>query len=156
MKKLFYLLFALPLLAFMASCDDDDKDLPNVDITIDYSGAVEVDGVVTLAQGEVLTINAINVTSVNTKKKAILGNVTYYIDGEPVGTTGVAPYSAEVSTDGLDVGAHSLAFFAQVLEEGKAPGFAVFSFPFMLTAPGENPGEGSGTVTPEVRIQDHQ
>ncbi len=30
MKKFLYLLLVLPLLGVFTSCDDDDKDLPNV------------------------------------------------------------------------------------------------------------------------------
>ena len=36
MKKLFYLLFALPL--FLISCDDDNK-LPDIQMNVEISGA---------------------------------------------------------------------------------------------------------------------
>ena len=40
MKRFLYILLVLPLLDLAASCSDDDKDLPKVSISVDYSGAV--------------------------------------------------------------------------------------------------------------------
>ncbi|MCM1522069.1 MAG: hypothetical protein NC039_05385 [Muribaculaceae bacterium] len=157
MKKLFYLLFLLPLLGIMAACDDDDdKSLPKVNITIQYSGAVEQDGAITIAQGKVLTIEAINVTPIDGTKKAVLGNTTYMMDGIPFYTTGLAPYGAEISTENLAVGTHTLSFYSQVFQEDKTPGFAICEYPLVITAPADDPGDGGGTVTPDVRISDHQ
>ncbi|WP_302986877.1 hypothetical protein [uncultured Muribaculum sp.] len=49
MKKLFYLLFALPLL--LISCDDDNK-LPDIQMNVEISGATKSDGVLYIVQGE--------------------------------------------------------------------------------------------------------
>ncbi|MCM1163409.1 MAG: hypothetical protein NC339_04090 [Muribaculaceae bacterium] len=154
MKRLCYLFLILPLLAIMAACDDDDKDLPKVDISIQYSGAVDEGGVITLAQGKVLTIEAITVTPIDGSKKAVLGNTTYMMDGAPFYTTGVAPFGAEIDTSNLSVGVHTLSFYSQVFQEGKTPGFAIYSYPISITEPADDPGDGGGTVNPDVRISD--
>ncbi len=38
MKKFLSLFLALPMLAFVASCDDDDSKVPDVSVSIEYSG----------------------------------------------------------------------------------------------------------------------
>lgn len=152
MKRLYYLLLVLPLLAVMASCSDDDKDLPKVNISVQYSGASEQDGVITVAQGETLTIDAIDITPVSGTGKAVLGNTTYYLDGVPFYTIGVAPYSGEIDTTGIPEGEHSLSFMSQVFQVDREPGFALYGVTLMITPPTDNPDSGSGTVTPEVTV----
>lgn len=154
MKKIYYFLIALPLLALISACSDDDKDLPKVDITIQYSGAVDEGGVITLAQGKVLTIDAINVTPVEASKKAVLGNTTYMMDGVPFFSTGVAPFGAEIDTSNLAVGTHTLSFYSQVFQDGKTPAFAIYSYPVNITDPADDPGDGGGTVNPDVQISE--
>lgn len=62
MKKLFFYLLALPLMALaFTSCDDDDKDLPNVTLSIQYSGATEEDGTLFVEQGQTLKIGRAHV-----------------------------------------------------------------------------------------------
>ena len=47
-KSLYTLMRFFPMMWALTSCSNDD-DLPQVDITIDYSGATEVDGVAAMA-----------------------------------------------------------------------------------------------------------
>ena len=51
MKKLLYLLIALPLLAITA-CSHDDDDYPDVKIGFSYTGGTEVDGTLYAVQGD--------------------------------------------------------------------------------------------------------
>lgn len=150
MKKFLYFLLALPLLAFVASCSDDDKDLPQVSISVDYTGAVEEDGVLVVTQGQPFTIDAIKATSLN-GKKTTLGNTTYYLDGEPFYATGVAPFGCEIDTDLLPVGDHVLSFYTQVFQVDKEVGFSLYGLKIKVVPSEENPGGGNGTVTPDVR-----
>lgn len=156
MKRLYYLLLLLPLLGFMASCSDDDKDLPKVSISIDYTGGTDQDGTIVIAQGQTLTINAINVTPAEGTKKALLGNTTYAMDGVPFYTIGVAPYGCEIDTSDLTVGPHALSFYSQVFQEDKTPGFALYGININVTEPVSDPDDGSGTVTPDVTVSDTQ
>ena len=60
MKKLLFILMALPLLAAtMVSCSDDDKDVPEVNIGITYSGATDVDGTLYTVQGDTISIDSV-------------------------------------------------------------------------------------------------
>ena len=72
MKKFLYLLLVLPLLGVFTSCDDDDKDLPNVSLAIDYSGGTEENGVVSVVQGNTLEINALKAIPAEGTKEATL------------------------------------------------------------------------------------
>ena len=57
MKKILYaLLLALPFA--LSSCSNDDE-LPEVNISVDYSGATEVDGVYYVIEGEELMARAL-------------------------------------------------------------------------------------------------
>lgn len=156
MKKFFYLLL-LPLLAVMVTaCDDDDKDLPNVSLSIDYSGATEVDGVLTVEQGEVLSIDALNVIPAEGTKKATLGQTIYYLDGIPFYTTVVVPFETGIDTSELEIGRHVLGVRTTVYQVDKEIGFALAEFYFNVVAPtsDDTPDDGSGTLTPEVRVTD--
>ena len=155
MKKFYYLLLMLPLLAMLAACSDDDNDLPDVDISIRYSGAVEQDGKLLVAQGKTLTIEAINATPAPGTKEAILGNTVYYIDGVPFYTIGVAPFGCEIDTSNLSVGTHRLSFYSQVFQVDREVGFALYGLRIEVTGPDSDPGDGAGTVTPGVQIQEH-
>ncbi|MDE5650637.1 MAG: hypothetical protein K2I35_06490 [Duncaniella sp.] len=159
MKRFLYLLLALPLMGLMASCSDDEKDLPDVTFSMDYSGATLVDGVLTIPQGNDLVINALSVTPAEGTKKATLGRVTYFIDAFPIYETIVDPYSVTISTQNLEVGKHVLQIRAGIFQVDKEAAFGVFSYPLEITepvpddTPGDNPG---GTVTPDVTITESE
>ncbi|MDE6859292.1 MAG: hypothetical protein K2J65_02645 [Duncaniella sp.] len=159
MKRFLYLLLALPLMGLMASCSDDEKDLPDVTFSMDYSGATLVDGVLTIPQGNDLVINALTVTPAEGTKKATLGKVTYFIDAFPIYETIVEPYSVTISTQNLEVGKHVLQIRAGIFQVDKEAAFGVFSYPLEITeplpddTPGDNPG---GTVTPDVTITESE
>ena len=61
MKKLFYLLFLLPL-AFFASCSDDD-DLAQVDFSVTLSGVSQVDSKFYTVVGDTVSVDGVSVKS---------------------------------------------------------------------------------------------
>ena len=68
MKKLFTLLMALPLALLSlttTSCSDDDKELPDVDFTLQVENAQIVDNTIYVVQGDTLKVTAIDVTAVS-------------------------------------------------------------------------------------------
>ena len=75
MKRFLYLLLALPLLGFIATSCSDDDDLPDVTLSMDYSGATLTDGVFTVEQGDTLKINALKVIPAEGTKPATLGQI---------------------------------------------------------------------------------
>lgn len=132
MKKLFYLLAALPLL-FFASCHDDD-DLPDVNVSIDYSGAKTVEGVAYVVQGDTLSIDSVYVTPVNPNQRAIIGSVTYYLDQRLLGYAPVQPFSVGIPTGFLPVGNHMLRLEMSVFQEDRTPAAYYIGMPFAIVS----------------------
>lgn len=159
MKRLLYLILALPMMWLMASCDDDDKNLPNVTFSMDYSGATYADDMLNIPQGQDLVINALKVTPAEGTKKAVLGRTIYFIDAFPIYETVIEPFGVTIPTDNLKVGKHLLQIRSSIYQVGKSVAFGVFSYTLNVTEPlpgdthGDNPGDNpGGTVTPEVTI----
>lgn len=158
MKKFLYLLL-LPLMALaVTSCDNDDKDLPNIKLSIEYSGATEADGDLFVEQGQTFNVDALIVTPTEGTKKATLGQTIYYLDGVPFYSTVVDPFAVEINTTGLDLGEHTLGVRTTVYQVDKEIGFALATFKFMVTQPtsgdDNSSDEGSGILTPQVRVTD--
>lgn len=104
MKKLFYLLLALPL--FMVSCSDDD-DMPDVDVYASFEGGTQVDGSYYVVKGDTLKVTGMTLENHGTEE-ATLGGVRYFLDYMPIGTNIIAPYGISIVTDNLTVGNHLL------------------------------------------------
>lgn len=128
MKKLLYLLLALPLLA-MISCSDDDKDLPDVSIGFSYSGATDVDGTLYNVRGDTLSIDSVFCTPAEGTKPAAIANVTYVFDGLPLGYTPISPFAIDILTSDVAAGRHTLTLEMTVLQEGKSIGTAWMPLP---------------------------
>lgn len=144
MKRLIYLLFALPL--FLASCSNDDE-LPEVKFTVDYSGAVSVDNVLYVVQGDTLAIDEINVTPVDGTKPATIGAASYSWDYLFIGTSMTPPFGLELQTATLPVGNHILQFETTVFQEGKSIASAYFSYKVKIVESADDIPTGS-TVEP--------
>ncbi len=104
MKKLFYLMLALPL--FMVSCSDDD-DLPNVGITANFEGGTQVNGSYYVVRGDTLYVEGMTLENYGSDE-ATIGGVRYFLDYMPIGTSIVPPYGISIVTDNLPVGNHLL------------------------------------------------
>lgn len=158
MKKFLYLLLVLPLLGFFTACDDD-KDVPNVTLSMDYEGATEdADGALTVSQGTDLKIVSLKAIPAEGTKEATITGVIYFWDGLPVLRTPIAPFALTIPTADLEEGEHVLGIQANVLQVDKSAGFAITTVKVIITPaePGQDPDEGgSGTVTPDTRISDH-
>lgn len=151
MKKLYYLLLALPL-AFFASCDNDD-DLPEVDITVEMSGGMVSDGVIYMVQGDTLTVDGITVKSL-TDKPATTGATTYFWDYRPTATVIAAPYTMEFDTALTPVGNHLLQIQTGVYQVDKSAAFVTMSYKVTVVKSAEDIPSGAtpmpeGPQTPE-------
>ena len=142
MKKFFYLLLALPLFASLAACDDDGKNIPDVSISLEYSGATLNDGALYVVKGETLAIEGINVTPAPGTGKATLGQTTYLWDGVPFYTTDMSE------------GPHTLTINAQIFQIDKSTGWGVFQYKVVIVPDTDNQpdDEGGGTDVPETTI----
>ncbi|MBD5251627.1 MAG: hypothetical protein HDR97_05925 [Bacteroides sp.] len=164
MKKFLSLFLAIPMLAMMASCDDDnEKNIPDVSVSIEYSGGEMVDGVLTVEQGTDLVIDALKVTPAPGTGEATLGNTVFYLNGLPFFATGVAPHSCVISTTDLPLGDYTLSVHAQIYQVDKSIGFGTFRYTMRVVAPTTDPsdpdsgtdsGSGSGSDTPALVITD--
>lgn len=130
MKKLLFLLAALPLL-FLTACHDDD-DLPNVNVGITYSGATSVDGTLYAVQGDTLAIDSVYVTPVEPNSRAAIGSVTYVLDQRIVSYTPFEPFAISIQTGVLPVGKHLLRLDMSVLQVDKSLGAYYLGIPFVI------------------------
>ena len=153
MKRLIYLLFALPL--FFVSCSDDD-DLPNFQVQIDMKGQTEITdkGVIVVPQGTPFTVESI--TIVNPSVKDItLGGATYYWSYVFQGSTLVAPFGMVFNTENLPLGSHLLQIYMPVFAVDYSPAEAVASYTIKIVEPLEEneptpDTPASQTVTPQI------
>ncbi len=134
MKKLFYLLLALPLFAFVA-CSDDDKDIPNVDVNVAISGAYQVpdDNVIYVVQGETMTIDDVTLTS-HTGKEAVISSVTYVWDYVSVGTSVISPFTRSFEMVDVAPGNHVLQLNMVIAAVGYPITNGVVAYPVKVVA----------------------
>lgn len=148
MKKLMLtLLLGIPMLFAATSCDDD-KDLPQVDISVNVTGAVTDNGVVYVVKGDTLSINGIQVTNLDKGQAAsITAPVTFYWDGLWMagGQTWVFP--TLLSTWDIPVGDHILMLEMGVIANDKSPAFAVVTIPVVVVASADDLPKGTDPDT---------
>ena len=125
MKKVLFILMALPL--FLVACDDDD-DFPNVNIGIETSGCKIVDNVLYVVQGDTLSIDSITVQPVNSKDKVAIAAVNYYWDRMYLGLTKIPPFQISFATDKAMVGRHLLQMRCSLLAVDYSPAIALLSY----------------------------
>lgn len=154
MKKLLYLLLALPML--LVSCNDED-DLPQVKMSINYSGAATVDGELYAVQGDTIYVDSITIQPVREGKRASIISVSYYWDGWLMGVVPQPPFSASIAVTGNKVGKHILSIQMPIVEDGCAAATAYTSYTVNVVAsPEDIPGGGddlggSDTRTPTIQ-----
>lgn len=153
MKKFLYLLLVMPFLCALSACDDDDN-IPQVNLSIDYKGATLQDGVLYVVQGEPLEITALRAIPDEGTKAATISSATYYWDGIPAERIFASPFPVTVNTTDMEVGRHTLGVYANVLQVDKSIGFAAADFPVVIVASSDElPGDaGGGTINPDTRM----
>lgn len=151
MKKLLYLLLLLPL-GFLASCDSDN-DLPDVDITVTFDNVVEGEDAIYVVKGDTLKIESVTCKG-NDNKQAMVNEVTYVLDGFPLGTSIIAPYGATIATDNFSAGKFLLGLRMNVLQVDKSLAFGVISFGFKVVDSADELPDGKepGTLTRTVQM----
>lgn len=162
MKKIIHLLMAaLPLLG-MTACSDDDKDLPAVDINIEYAGAKKIDGTIYAVAGEPFEITSVSCTPLRQSKKAAITAVTYGLDGWVLGATNLSPFNISIDTSELTPGKHvmSMSMIIAEVDCEIATGYMAFDLIVVPTAedlpdtaPDEDTSSGTGQFTASPDIQ---
>ena len=154
MKKFIYLLIALPFL--LASCSNDD-DLPEVDFSIQYSGAQSVDGILYVVQGDTLKIDAINITPREGTKPATIGATAYYWDYLYFGTAMTPPFAMALETADLPAGNDLLQFESSVFQVDKSVATAYFTYKVKIVESADDIPSGSvvepGVLKPDPDVR---
>ena len=117
MKKLFYLLYLLPL-SLLFSCDSD-KDFSPVDMTLTLSGVTLYNQNFYSIAGDDVTIQSLTTKAQDGKNSAV-SNVVFYLDGMPLWGLPGNPFDGIISSEDLPAGNHTLDVTGTLLEEGSS------------------------------------
>lgn len=161
MKK--FLLSLLPIVALMvfATSCDDDKDLPNVEISFTFDNARSDNGTVYVVQGDTLHLDGITVTSLDKGKEAgISAFPRFYLNGVPAPLFNISyttPFSFDMEMD-IPVSSepYTLSMIANVFEVDKTIATAQCNIPIMVVATEEDiPDDAvNNTVKPDTKVSD--
>lgn len=136
MKKLLYSLMILPMLATLSACNDNDNDLPEVDMQVTISGGVQNqdDNKIYVEQGTPLVVESVTAVPRN-GKKTTLGLTTYYLNGLPQYQTVTVPFSCTLSTAELQPGEYSFQIKSAVYQVDKTAAFVLMSYDLVVEEP---------------------
>lgn len=112
MKKLFYLLLALPLAFIAVSCDDDDK-IPDVSLDVQFDGATLSGDTLYVVQDSGFVITNVILDN-HTGKEGTLGSTSLYLDRIYQGSSNVYPFQVAINTSDTSLGNHVLGISSQV------------------------------------------
>ncbi len=154
MKKLLYLLLVIPFAMMVTSCSND-KDLPNVDITMSFDNAVVKDGTVYVVQDSVFSITGLSTKSVDSNKPSAIVNVRYFWNGMPA--PGLTWSDLPMNIDMAQMlqpesGNNILGLDATLLEVDKSISYCSLGIPIKAVKiedlpDGQQPGEATLTFT---------
>lgn len=145
MKKFLLALLALPLLATLTACHDDDE-LPDVNIDVTYLNGVVVNGEVYVVQGEEFGIASIVTTAVREGSTATNGAVSYWINNIPVGTTAIQPFAITLSAEWTaEPGSFYIQYVMPIYEEGCSLATAYSSVKVNVVASADDIPSGGST-----------
>ena len=157
MKKLFYLILALPLVGLFSSCNDDDK-FPDVEITASFEGGTQMDDAYYVVQGDEFEVSQV-VLQNNGTEEAVIGGVRYFLDYMPIGTTVVQPYSITINTENMPVGNHILTAEVPVYAVGYSVCTGVFAKKIKVVAEADDvPSTGTPsdpTTQADIKVTDN-
>ncbi len=152
-KYLLFLLAILPMTVMFSACSDDD-DLPNVDFTLSYEGATDVDGVLYVVQNTDFSVTGITVTNREEGKGAGISNANYYWDFIYQGTSIQPPYGFQFEiSENVPVGRHVLGIECPVFAVDKTLAQAYVQYNVQVVASADDipqGGEATSTTTPKV------
>ncbi len=135
----------------MISSCSDDKDLPNVDITISFDNAVVDDGIVYAVQDDAFSITGITTKSVDSSNQSAIANVRYFWNGLPAPGLTFGQYPLEINVD--EAGNNILGLDATLLETDKSLSYCSLRVPIKVVESaddlpnGAQLGEASLTFT---------
>ena len=155
MKKLFYLLFLLPL-AFFAACDDDDN-LPAVDFTLTLDNVTQYEKGFYAVKGDTVIVDGVSVKPIDNGKAATVTGVRYFLDYMPIMTDPIlAPFTTKFLTEDLPARTYNFGITATVLQVDKSISNVAINVPLTIVENKEQLPEGApeiGEYSVTMRIQ---
>lgn len=154
MKKILLAgLTSLALILGFSSCNDDN-DLPDVSLLVEFNDATIADGTIYVVQGETFEIESVTPVNNESNKAVELGGVSYYWDYQILGASNIKPYGFEITvTPETPVGRHILELFCPVYAVDKAPANAMISYNVEVVASADDlPDNGSTTVSTTAQV----
>lgn len=152
-KKLIYILFAVPLM-MLSACSDDD-DMAQVDLTFQLSGVTLVDDTFYTISGETVSVDGVVAKSL-TSDPATIQRVQYTLDGFRLPIELDNPFGTEFSTTDFGLGTHRLGMSGVVLQEDKTITEVAVQMPLKIVESIEDLPEGApqiGTYTKTISMQ---
>lgn len=128
MKKLYYLLFLLPL-AFFVSCSDDD-DFSPVNVTLTLNGVTEYNGTFYTVSGEGVIIEGLTAKAEN-GKTTLLQDVMCNLGSFPIVPSPEYPYGS-FTTENLPTGDFNIGVTGLVLQEGSSIKTFAINYPLVI------------------------
>lgn len=150
MKKLFYLLFLLPL-SLMVSCNSDD-DLPDVNIQVKFSNVVYTNNRVYVVQGDTLKVDGVYIQG-NGGKTAVISSISYIWNNFRVAWSPLAPFNMDFVTDYTQPKNYLLTLNMDIAQVDKTLSYAVIDYPVTVVADaadlpdGQTPGDYTSNIT---------
>lgn len=144
MKKLFYLLLALPFAMMVSSCTNDN-DLPNVDVTVAFDNAAVENGTVYAVEDSVLQITGITTKAVDSNKNSALVNILFYWNNIPAPGLTFGSYPLEINLAQVPLvkdGANKLSLNGKLLEVDKSMANFYLNIPVVVVDSVQNLPDG--------------
>lgn len=152
MKKLLYLLLALPFALMGTSCSND---LPDVNVDMTFSNAAKEGNTIYAVQTDSipLTIDGFKVVATD-GKPATIANITYGWDGFPAPQLTFSNLPMEINMANQKVGTHVLQMSATILEVDKSVAYSYMEIPIKVVESPEDLPDGLtlGTVTLSMQV----
>ena len=141
------LIAALPFVA--TSCSNED-DLPNVDYSVEITGALvdQETGTIYVAQGDTLNIESITVKNLDSDKNAGITGAEYFWDYNFIGNSPFAPYGYKIYvSDETPLGEHALTIRMGVVAVDKEPAVGIVNYNVQVI-PNDNDAPSTAAVQP--------
>ncbi len=157
MKRFLYLFVcALPLF-FVAACDDE-RDLPNVDFTMNISGGEFVNGQIYVVTDTTLVVESVGVVNNEQGKKAIITDASYFWNSRFIGRSVIAPYGINIDIpSNMPVGKYRLQVNAPIYAVDKSPAYGCVLYTVNVVASADDiPTGGVASYRGTPQIQDNE